>query len=210
VKRIDGITWLLIRDGRVLLEKCPKKAAKLGVGVWFVPGGKVEGNETARDACMREMAEEWPSVDVIELRPLPIIEGSRVGAQVDGEDVFLMRPYLIRVRGSIPSVSADGIELRWVAVEEALSSPVPQVRMMVAAAVVSDDFKMEKDQFARDVEPDDDGDRPQIDPFRYRRYLALGWISDRSDETPPYYSLTANGELIWRSHRVVNVEEDWS
>lgn len=135
MSKIHGVTWLLIRAGRVLLEKCPKKAAKLGVGEWFVPGGKVEGDETTRDACMREIGEEWPTVDLIDLRPLPIIEGSRVGVQVDGEDVFLMRPYLVRVRGSIPFSSADGIELRWVAIGEALSSPVPQVRMMVAAAV---------------------------------------------------------------------------
>jgi ADP-ribose pyrophosphatase YjhB (NUDIX family) len=133
--KINGVTWILLRRGLVLLEKCPKKAAKLGVGEWFVPGGKVEGDETARDACMREIGEEWPTVDLIELRPLPIVEGSRVGAQVDGEDVFLMRPYLVRVRGAIPCCSADGIELRWVAIEEALRSPVPQVRMMVAGAL---------------------------------------------------------------------------
>jgi hypothetical protein len=72
----------------------------------------------------------------------------------------------------------------------------------------TDDVEMEKAQFRRDVAPNDNGDRPKIDPFRYRRYLALGWISDRSDETPPYYSLTANGDLIWHSRPVD--DEDWS
>lgn len=56
----------------------------------------------------------------------------------------------------------------------------------------------EKTLFARDVEPGENGERPQIDPFRYRRYLALGWISDRGDEVPPYYELTSNGEQIWQ------------
>jgi 8-oxo-dGTP diphosphatase len=131
MSRIHGVTWLLIRDGRVLLERCPKKAQVLGVGEWFVPGGKMEADESPEQTLIRELSEEWPGVTLLGCEPLPIVEGSRVPA---GNGLFLMRPFVISVAGELPNVSADGIELRWAPLHEALTSPVPQVRMMVAAA----------------------------------------------------------------------------
>jgi ADP-ribose pyrophosphatase YjhB (NUDIX family) len=131
---VHGVTWLLIRDGHVLLERCPKKAAVLGVGEWFVPGGKIDGLETPEAACRRELHEEWPGVELVALTPLPLVEGSRVPPGPAG--VFMMRPFVISVTGELPTHSADGPALRWVPLEEALTSPVPQVRMMVGAAFI--------------------------------------------------------------------------
>lgn len=131
---VHGVTWLLIRDGAVLLERCPKKAQVLGVGEWFVPGGKLEDfDSTEDDAMLREIAEEWPGVRVTAWTPLPIVEGSAVPPGPRG--TFLMRPYLVEVAGPLPSRSADGVELGWEGLHHALRSPVPQVRMMVAAAM---------------------------------------------------------------------------
>lgn len=130
---VHGVTWLLIREGHVLLEKCAKKARVLGVGEWFVPGGKVEAQDADEaDTLRREIAEEWPDVRLLEYRPLPIVEGSPVPAGPRG--LFLMRPFVVGVRGEMPSRSAEGTPLRWFPIDEALRSPVPQVRMMVAAA----------------------------------------------------------------------------
>lgn len=132
---IHGVTWLLIRDGCVLLERCEKKARVLGVGEWFVPGGKIEGDETDEQALRREIAEEWPDVQLSGWTPLPIVEGSPVPPGPRG--LFLMRPFLITASGYYPDKSADGVELRWTPIAEALASPVLQVRMMVAAAMES-------------------------------------------------------------------------
>ncbi len=136
--RIHGVTWLLFRDGYVLLEKCPKKRDVLGVGEWFVPGGKIEGDETPAEALVREIGEEWPTVTVESFEPLPILEGSPVPPGPRG--LFLMRPFLVTVAGSIPTESGDGVPLRWTSIAEALGSPVPQVRMMVAAAQFAERF----------------------------------------------------------------------
>lgn len=134
-RRIDGVVWLLIRKGHILLERCPKKAKVLGVGEWFIPGGKIEGRETPKQALLREIGEEWPGVTLLGSTPLPIIEGSPVPADPRSK-IFLMRPFVITVAGEVPKLSADGINLRWTPTLEALLlSPVPQVRMMVAAAV---------------------------------------------------------------------------
>lgn len=131
--RINGITFLVTypRQHSVLLERCPKKRAVLGVGEWFVPGGKLEEGETELDALVREVREEL-GVEVFSAVPLPIVEGSMVPPGPRG--TFLMRPFYISTIGDIPERTVDGgIELRWVPITEALRSPVPQVRMMVAA-----------------------------------------------------------------------------
>lgn len=132
---IHGVTFLFLRNGLVLLEGCPKKRAALGVGEWFVPGGKIEAGETAEEACVRELREELGMTYVV-LRALPIVEGSPVGLALPG--LFLMRPFhVVDAHGVIPTYTLDGkIELRWVGFREALHSPVAQVRMMVAAAML--------------------------------------------------------------------------
>jgi 8-oxo-dGTP pyrophosphatase MutT (NUDIX family) len=133
--RIDGICWVLIEKGGVYLERCPKKTKVLGTGKWFVPGGKLERDEDPTAALHRELGEEWPSVKLEFARPLPLVEGSPVGIYGQRGGVFLMRPYLIKVSGTVPIYSADGVEVRWFPLLEAIFlSPVPQVRMMVTAA----------------------------------------------------------------------------
>lgn len=134
---VDGVVWVVIRDGHVMLERCEKKARKLGIGEWFLPGGKLEAIDQGDplSALVRELREEWPGVRLEEFEMLPIVEGSRVGAGTSDRGLFLMRPYRIDVSGVIPEASSEGTPLRWAPVDEALASPVPQVRMMVAAAI---------------------------------------------------------------------------
>jgi hypothetical protein len=130
---IHGICWLLIDGSMVLLEECPKKAAVLGVGQWFVPGGKIEGDESPEDALVREVREEW-GVDVTSYTALPVLEGSAIPPGPRG--LFLMRPFRITIAGNPPAKTVDeGVKLAWWGTGYALRSPVLQVRMMVAAAI---------------------------------------------------------------------------
>ena len=55
VKPLPGVSTLTLRDGKVLLAKRAKKA---GYGLWSLPGGHIETGELARDAALRELAEE--------------------------------------------------------------------------------------------------------------------------------------------------------
>jgi 8-oxo-dGTP pyrophosphatase MutT (NUDIX family) len=131
--RAHGVTWLLMRGGRVMLERCPKKRAVLGVGEWFVPGGKIEGDESETNALVREVREEW-NVKIKAAIELPLVEGSAVPPGPKG--LFLMRPFVIDIVGDPPYMSGDGVELRWHPIHDALRSPVIQVRMMIAAAML--------------------------------------------------------------------------
>jgi len=130
----DGICFVLVRDGHVLLEQCPRKRVVLGVGEWFVPGGKVEPGETGDEALHREIMEEL-GIRIIAGQALPLIEGSAIPPTEKG--VFIMRPYAVTEwDGEVPAQTYDhdGVPLRWTPIAEALQSPVPQVRAMVAMA----------------------------------------------------------------------------
>jgi hypothetical protein len=73
----------------------------------------------------------------------------------------------------------------------------------------SDDWTAEATYFTLDVFDHEDTGRREIDAFRYRRYLALGWI--RETETRPYYQLTTNGEKIyWKFYWPVAKQAGWA
>jgi len=55
VKPVPGVSTITVRDSKVLLAKRAKKA---GYGLWSLPGGHIETGELARDAALRELAEE--------------------------------------------------------------------------------------------------------------------------------------------------------
>ncbi len=55
VKPVPGVSTITVRDSKVLLVKRAKKA---GYGLWSLPGGHIETGEPARDAALRELAEE--------------------------------------------------------------------------------------------------------------------------------------------------------
>lgn len=148
---VHGVCFVIIRDGRVLLEQCPRKREVLGVGEWFIPGGKVEPGESVERALSREIREEL-GVIIAACLPLPIIEGSPIPPSERG--VFLMRPYVIHaVAGEIPTETLDQrTPLQWTPVEDALRSPVPQVRAMVAMAMEPPEGGVSLEQRVRNLE----------------------------------------------------------
>jgi hypothetical protein len=96
-----------------------------------------EALETPELCLARELGEEWPGVRILRARPLPLLEGSSVPPGPSG--LFLMRPFRIATTYHLPDRTSDGVPLGWVDIYDALRSPVPQVRMMVAAAMYDGD-----------------------------------------------------------------------
>lgn len=136
---VHGVVFVVKRGFDVLLEECPKKADVLGFpGAFFVPGGKIEPGESELEAMQREIHEELGLIPHV-IRRLPLVEGSRVGAvRGDPRGTFLMRPFIVDVwEGDVPDRTLDGgVPLAWFNAEMVVaSSPVPQVRMIVAGSI---------------------------------------------------------------------------
>ncbi len=128
--RVKAVCFLLFKDGRVLMERCSKKAERLG-GEWFIPGGRIELSDTSTfDSLIREMEEE------LGCSPSNCEALSLVDACGPTDPPFLMRPYLVRKwHGTIPTHCLDQTDnlLRWVPVEEARQSPVTVIRQILVA-----------------------------------------------------------------------------
>ncbi|HEY9215265.1 MAG TPA: NUDIX hydrolase [Ancylobacter sp.] len=55
VRPVLAVSTAIFRDGRVLLAR---RGAKPSIGLWTLPGGRVEPGETLSDAAAREVMEE--------------------------------------------------------------------------------------------------------------------------------------------------------
>lgn len=84
-------------EGRVLLIE---RGTPPGEGLWSVPGGKLEGNETLAQAVTREVREETGLI--VEVGPL-----SCVVERIGDEHHFVILDYLARVVGGKLAAGSD-------------------------------------------------------------------------------------------------------
>jgi ADP-ribose pyrophosphatase YjhB (NUDIX family) len=91
-------------EGRVLLVERGKPP---GVGLWTVPGGRLEGAETLAQAVAREVREETGLV--VEVGPLACV------VERMGDDFhFVILDYLARVIGGTLAAASDARAARFV------------------------------------------------------------------------------------------------
>lgn len=57
-KKIIGCTWILLKGAEILMMLRDKKPNIPYPDSWVFPGGTLEGRETVRQACIRELKEE--------------------------------------------------------------------------------------------------------------------------------------------------------
>lgn len=95
--------------GRLLLIK---RGHEPGVGLWSLPGGRVEPGETDAAALVREMREEC-GLDVV-----PGELAGQVCRPAGPGAVFDIRDYLATVTGGVLTPGDDAAGARWVPVAE--------------------------------------------------------------------------------------------
>ena len=107
----------IIRDGaRVLLVR---RGQPPGLGLWSIPGGRVEPGEAVEDAVRREVREETGlEVEVGEVAGLVTLP------MPAGRDVYRVTDFFATVKSGTPPVPVagdDAQEARWVTQEELLA-----------------------------------------------------------------------------------------
>lgn len=111
---VVGVGAVIVEDGRILLVKRGKPPAE---GLWAVPGGRVEPDETVREAVVREAAEETGlEVEVGDLAWTGRIRGS--------ERDYLLFDFHARVVGGDLAAASDAADARWVPLDEVELLPI--------------------------------------------------------------------------------------
>jgi 8-oxo-dGTP diphosphatase len=112
IKIIPVVCAIIEQDGLVL---CAMRSEQMSLpGKWEFPGGKLELNELADDALIREIKEELNvSIEIVE--SLPISDYSYVP-----EKVIRLIPFRCTIQNNEIPVAAEHAELRWVKKEDLL------------------------------------------------------------------------------------------
>lgn len=96
-------------------------------GFWEFPGGKVEHGENAQQALERELSEEI-GIDVKKANPLLVLEHAYPERTVK-LDVWIVREFV-----GMPH-SLEGLECRWVAVDELGDYAFPEANKPIIQAL---------------------------------------------------------------------------
>jgi 8-oxo-dGTP diphosphatase len=108
-------------DGRVLLVQ---RGRPPGVGLWTVPGGRVELGEHLADACAREIAEETGLT--VEVGSLVEVVERMTPATGGGTYHYVIHDYLVRVTGGVLRAGDDVTDARFVTLDELAAMPVTE------------------------------------------------------------------------------------
>jgi mutator protein MutT len=116
----DGASIAVFKDRKVLLVK--RGRAPLA-GLWSLPGGKVEGGETPRQAACRELKEETG----IEAEVEGIIDTVRVAAGGPSDAVtFRLTVFYGRPVGGSLTAATDAERAEWVHLDDIDALPMTE------------------------------------------------------------------------------------
>ncbi|MCL2786707.1 MAG: NUDIX domain-containing protein [Methanomassiliicoccaceae archaeon] len=127
---IDTVSSLIYVRGRILMLKRPDDASSFP-GVWSLAAGKVEPNESAEDAAVREIKEE---TGLIVSSP----DGSLDPIFVRENDViWRVRPFIFIHDSDDVTLNEENLEHRWVLPDEVekmntVSSTAPAVKELLS------------------------------------------------------------------------------
>lgn len=113
IKIIPVVCAIIEQDDLVL---CALRSEQMSLpGKWEFPGGKLELNELAEDALIREIKEELiVSIEITD--SMPISDYSYVP-----EKVIRLIPFRCTIKNNEIPVAAEHAELRWVKKEDLLN-----------------------------------------------------------------------------------------
>jgi len=111
---IVGIGAIIIRDGKILLEKRKNDPGK---GRWSVPGGVVELGENTTQTVIREVKEET-GLDVAEPEHIDVVDQITRDESGRIKYHFVIIDYLVNLKGGTLKAASDADALEWVSLDD--------------------------------------------------------------------------------------------
>lgn len=109
-----GVKGVVIKDGKVLILK---KGA--GRDFWEVPGGRIDDDESLHETLTRELKEEVPNIQNIEVEE--VLDACRVHKDIEGGVSLTLIFFKVQADfNGDPQLSEEHEEWRWAAMDEAL------------------------------------------------------------------------------------------
>jgi 8-oxo-dGTP diphosphatase len=120
-----GVGVVLVQDDAILLIR---RGREPGIGLWAVPGGKVELGETLVEAARREIAEETGL-------EIEVGEVLWVGEHISEFGHIVLIDFAGLIVGGQLAAGDDAMEARWVALDEAESLPLTDTMPSLVAVL---------------------------------------------------------------------------
>ena len=117
---IFGQKAFVLRDGKVLIIK--RKDVDIFSGMWDVPGGKVESEDTLSGALAREIKEET-GLDLTKV--LLILSSSKFTGSLGDHPTIFRNIYLCSAEGEV-RLSSEHSEFLWVKPESLINYNFPK------------------------------------------------------------------------------------
>jgi 8-oxo-dGTP diphosphatase len=102
-------TKALISDGKKVLIL--KKEGSTCGSFWEIPGGRMEENETIIDALQRELREELPSIENIEIQNL--VGAYKLAYVVPRDEDLMFLVYKVNAHLPVVTLSDEHSEYKW-------------------------------------------------------------------------------------------------
>lgn len=114
----DGASIAVFKDRRVLLVR---RALPPYAGLWSLPGGKTEGNETAQDAVRRELKEETG----IEAEIEGVVDTLKIAPNEGGDSItYRLTVFYGRPTGGRLEAGGDAEAAEWVHLDNVEELPM--------------------------------------------------------------------------------------
>ncbi len=108
-----------------------------GGGFWEVPGGRMDGNETIEEALLRELKEELPNIQNIQVGKL--IGATRIHKDIKPEVSLVLLFFVVNAEfaGGEPKLSDEHDEYRWLTKEEAIEVVYDKYKEVISTFYLS-------------------------------------------------------------------------
>jgi mutator protein MutT len=113
----DGASIAVLSQNKVLLVRRMRAPS---VGMWSLPGGKIEGGESPREAARRELKEETG----IEADVEGVLD--RVAVAASGDRTYRLTVFYGRLTGGVLRPGGDAETAEWVHLDEVEARPMTE------------------------------------------------------------------------------------